>query len=72
MELSGNKLFEKDSALHGYSTEHKNSSHCVSAAKRREMLGNDIFSTLDTPAPEIYSRISYKQPPGGRSNLKLV
>ena len=73
LELLGNNIFDSnDSAPYGHACNNNNSNNnerVVSAAKRREMIGNDIFAS-DSLAHEMEK--NGRQPPGGKSNLKLI
>lgn len=82
LELLGNNIFDSsNSAPYGNYNEKNSTGHYassgsfnnervhVSAAKRREMIGNDIFGN-DSLAHEMEKNV--RQPPGGRSNLKLI
>ncbi|KAH7282298.1 hypothetical protein KP509_35G024200 [Ceratopteris richardii] len=61
-ELSGHNIF-KNEGITGMHNER------ASAAKRREMTGNNIFG--QSPMNEERPKRGSRQPPGGESNLKL-
>ncbi|KAI5055548.1 hypothetical protein GOP47_0029069 [Adiantum capillus-veneris] len=68
-ELSGHNIFKDEASIAITNNSYNQNERIISAAKKREMLGNDIFSD-SSPINEGHPR-RVRQPPGGASNLKL-
>eukprot|EP00250_Pteridium_aquilinum_P003468 c13784_g1_i1 orf=313-1482(+) len=71
-ELSGHDIFkDSEASIANSNNSNIHNDRIVSAAKRREMVGNDIFSDMNAVIGQDRPR-RMRQPPGGESNLKLI
>ncbi|MCO5557489.1 hypothetical protein L7F22_011054 [Adiantum nelumboides] len=68
-ELSGHDIFKEEASKAVITNSNNQSERIFSAAKKKEMLGNNIFSDSNSII-ECNPRRA-RQPPGGESNLKL-